>query len=476
MATLPKARWRVKPKGFATVKQGAWWVRPRAAAPAPARRTTPLSYADLVAQDPLALPAGSELIWTGGQRPNMQTLAGRGFTQITPRQVDGQWAAVGVPTDPMPDWAQTQLDQITQRGTRTQQFAQQTVAPWLANQLSALQGASGAAQTNFANLIGSSGANLAQAAAQVGPGANQAVSPAMAPFAGQQALGAQLAAGQAQAQTGGAAYQAAVDTLQGANLGQGLQAGLAQEIARIPDRYEEQRQAFMNQLTPVLLQIQENQRQAEQQRLAALEDRRRFGLEFGEQRRQFGQQQAVEREIVGLQIGADQAQQQQAAVEREVERNFRAPAQIRSDVNQGDFLLDNAGQGWASRPKYKTYKGTPIQWEQGSDGRWYGTARGALGDADAAPTQQQKGMQAALADARAISAIEQSDPAINTSAFEVAQDLVKEHGVGIDWAYDIARRLGFNPRPGEYVSSKYRRPSPEMQREVDRIRNLPRPG
>jgi hypothetical protein len=333
------------------------------------RRQPPFSYASQVARDPLSVPYGGELIWQGAGRPNLATLGGRGFESLTPvARPGGGWAVFGVDGDPMPDWAQTQLDDITKRGGQVQADAQNRVAPWLANQLGALNNVQTQAQTNFANLVGQTSAGVAAAAQQVGPGANYDGGAAMAPFQSRQGLANQLDAGAAQGAAAGAGYQAAVDQLQGSNLAQGLQAGLAQQIAAIPDAYEQQRQDFMRQLTPVLMQIEENRKQGEFQRLQALE-----------QRRTTNKQLAIERQIAGMnaevdlaQIQADQDAANAQAVDDAVHDQFRTLSEIRTGLDQGQGLLDNGGRGFGGRPGITKYHGRPVTWEQATDGKWYG--------------------------------------------------------------------------------------------------------
>jgi hypothetical protein len=333
------------------------------------RRQPPFSYAGQVARDPLSIPYGGEIVWQGAGRPNLDTLGGRGFENLTPiRRPGGGWAVFGVDSDPMPDFARDQMADITKRGAAVQAYAQGTVAPWLANQVGALNNVQTQAQTNFANLIGQGTADLAAAAQQAGPGAAYADTAAMAPFQSREGVANQLAADAAKSAAAGAGYQAAVDQLQGSNLAQGLQSSLAQSIARIPDEYEQQRQDFMRQLTPVLMQIQENRKQGEFQRLQALE-----------QRRTTNKQLAIERQIAGMNaevdlanIAADQAADAAAAQDQAVHDQFRTLSQIRSGLDQGETLLDNGGRGFGGRPGFAKYHGRPVTWEQATDGSWYG--------------------------------------------------------------------------------------------------------
>lgn len=338
------------------------------------------SYASQIAQDPLSIPFDSELLWQGKGRPNLTTIAGQrgGFENLTPVQrPGGGWGVFGQETDLMPDWARQQGKDITRRGQQVQAYGQQQVAPWLANQLGALGNVQGQAQTNFANLIGQTGAQLANAAGQVGPGAGQGQ--IMAPFASRMNLGAELSAGQAASQSGSAAYQASVDQLQGSNLAQGLSASLAQEVMRIPDKYEQQRLEFERSLSPVLMQLEGQRDQSEQQRRMALAERGQWRQEFAEGKRQFNENLRTEREVAGsnLAFNYDQLDAETAAAGAEAQADavgaqFRDLAKIRGGLDQGQRLLDNAGRGFAAKGPAR-FHGRQVQWEQASDGMWYGT-------------------------------------------------------------------------------------------------------
>jgi hypothetical protein len=360
---MPTYREFLQSKGLRSSKKNAASWR------AVMRRQPPFSYASQVARDPLSIPYGGEMVWQGMGRPNLDTLGARGFDSLTPvRRPNGGWAVFGVDSDPMPDWAQDQADDITKRGQRVQGYAQEQVAPWLANQLGALNNVQTQAQTNFANLVGQSTADIAGAAGQAGPGAAYAGSAAMAPFASRDALGDRLGAEAAGGAAASAGYQAAVDQLQGSNLAQGLQASLAQQIAAIPDAYEQQRQDFMRQLTPVLMQIQENRTQGEFQRRQALD-----------QRRHQREQLKIEREIAGMNadvelagLEADLAQDAADAQDEAVHDQFRTLSQIRQGLNEGQTLLDNGGRGFGGRPGIAKYHGRPVTWERATDGSWYG--------------------------------------------------------------------------------------------------------
>lgn len=124
----------------------------------------------------------------------------------------------------------------------------------------------------------------------------------------------------------------------------------------------------MRQLTPVLMQIEQNREQGEFQRLTALE-----------QRRTTNKQLAIERQIAGMNaevdlagIQADQDAANAQAVDDAVHDQFRTLGQIRGSLDQGQTLLDNGGRGFGAKGPAK-YHGRPVQWEQATDGSWYGT-------------------------------------------------------------------------------------------------------
>lgn len=418
--------------------------------------TTPFTYASQIAADPLSVPFGSEIIWQGKAKPNMNTLQQRGgFDFLTPIQrPDGGWAVFGVNNDPTPDWAKDQLKWYADRGKRHQSYAEQTIMPWLQSQLGNLQNASNEAQASFANTIGQMSTQLGDAAANAGVGA--AHSQYMAPHAAEEALAGEAARGQGLAQALGANYQGAVDQLQGQNLAQSLLQGTANEIMRIPDRYDEMRQNYLAQLTPIIAQIERDREQMEFQRRAALEERDRWEKEFKESRRRTNEQLKVERQIAGLNAEVELAQTRQRAQAAAAEEarattreNHRTPAQIRSGLKAGETLLNNNGKGWATKPSFTKYHGKPVTWEQATNGRWYGVvSKGSGGKSGGNKrTPMQKAMQEALATARKYR-YGATDPETGQRGrpddqLTAAHKLVEMHGVPLQWALSVTRRLGY---------------------------------
>lgn len=363
MAT-PYQSW-LQQKGLTSTKANAARYRAQ-------RRAQPLTYGAQVRRDPLSVPYDSEMVWQGQGRPNLQSLMKDGSHRfLTPvARPGGGWAVFGVDADPTPDWAKTQRQAISDRRDMAIGDANQRVAPWLANVTTALSNAQGAAQAGYANLVNQITTDAAAGASQAGVGGVHAGTAGLAPFQTRDALMDTMGVQGAQGQTAAAGYQAAVDSLSSSNVAQGLQGGLAAQIARMPGEWEQKRLDFEAQLAPILQQITDSQNQGEWQRQQALE-----------QRRQFNAQNAIEREIAGVEAEQDQkqleydmAQDEYDAQVDEVERNNRKLAAIRGDLTQGQTLLDNQGQGFDQRPSIKNFHGRPVQWEQATNGKWYGVA------------------------------------------------------------------------------------------------------
>lgn len=366
----------LKAKGLTSTRANAKkWRAGQAPSPrTPRARPAPFSYADQIARDPLSVPYGSDIIWQGKQAPNLGSLAGRGYQFLTPvERPGGGFAVFGQKTDPTPQWMTDMRTDIRTQGQKGQQYAMQQVAPWLDSSLAALSGASGQAQTNFANAIGSMAGQQAQAAGAAGPGAAYRDSAALAPFQHAEQTSIDASTGMARADAGAASYQAALATMQQNTGAQGLQSGLAQSIARMPNEWQQQEQAFMRSMAPILAQISQQRTADEQARMTALE-----------QRRQFNENNRVERSIAGLNNELDQRKldadiadtahdnARQDAQDANANSDFRTLQQIRGDLTAGQTVLDNQGKGFSSRPKIKRYHGREVTWEQTRSGAWVG--------------------------------------------------------------------------------------------------------
>ena len=177
------------------------------------------------------------------------------------------------------------VENFDAQATASQGWANNTVMPWAQQNLNAASTISNEAQAGYASrmdaLAQQNNANLAGMAPPPGISAMGAPSQSPLAYQGRAAVQASQAGQIANAQS--ANYRAAVGSLQGTSTAQSLMGNLAIEAARLPDKYEQMKQEYIQQITPVLLQLQDSER-------ARKLNHRQFGMEMRQRQKEFNTQ------------------------------------------------------------------------------------------------------------------------------------------------------------------------------------------